>query len=87
MQFAVWALLIAVGLWLLRFHRGRAVGLSLLVLVLYFIAGMLVFQGSQSWMPLMVSLGLIGCCVLCGLILCGGVVDRESDKEVEETKS
>ena len=41
---------------------------------------MIQFQMNQSWMPLVIPMGLIACVFLCGLVLCQGkpkVVEEE----------
>jgi CHASE2 domain-containing sensor protein len=68
-QYGVWAVLVLAGLFLLRFRRQRAFAFGFLLLVLYFIGGMLLFQSSQTWMPVVIPLGLIGCLLLAALVL------------------
>ena len=80
MQYAVWAVIAVLGALVLRAKRGRAVMGSLVLLMAFFIAGMIQFQMNQSWMPLVIPMGLIACVFLCGLVLCQGkpkVVEEE----------
>jgi len=68
-QYGVWAALVLAGLGILGMRRGRALGFVFLLLVVYFVAGMLVFQSARTWMPVVVPLGLIACILLAALVL------------------
>lgn len=69
-QFGIWGAIALIGLIILRMYRRRAIVSSVLLLILFFIAGMIQFQINQSWTPLSIPLSLIACIALSGLVLC-----------------
>jgi len=69
-QILVWAAIVGVGLFVLRGHRSRAMLFAFLLLIGFFVGGMIQFQMSQTWMPVTIPLGLIACVVLGGILLC-----------------
>ncbi len=72
-QWAVWAGLTASALLILRYARRRAISLALLLIILYFIGNMLLFQSSQHWLPPAVPFALLACALLGALTLAGKV--------------
>ena len=71
-EWIAWAVLVGIGLLLLRLHRKRAFGLALLLVLLYVITNLLFFQSAQSWLPPAVPLALLACVILGALTLSEG---------------
>ena len=64
-----WAIIMVAGVTILRQRRRRAIGLSLLLVLLYFTGGMILFQSTQRWISPAVPLTLIACTFLSALLL------------------
>ena len=75
-EWITWAVLVGIGLLLLRMHRKRAFGLALLLVLLFLIANLLFFQSTQSWLPPAVPLALLACIILGALTLSEGQEHR-----------
>ena len=63
-----WAIIMVAGVTILRQRRRRAIGLSLLLVLLYFTGGMILFQSTQRWISPAVPLTLIACTFLSALL-------------------
>ena len=69
-EYGIWAGLAAIGTWLMRSRRrGRLAMLWLVLLILYIVAGMMLFQYTGRWAPLMVPVGIMACILVVGLLL------------------
>jgi uncharacterized membrane protein len=79
-----WALIMAAGLVTLRRHRRRAVGLSLLMVLLYFTISMIVFQSTQHWISPAVPITLLSCTFLSALLLTAPVKETQASNSAEE---
>ncbi len=83
-QYGVWVALVLAGLFILRFRRKRALGLGFLLLLLYFIAGMLLFQSARTWMPVVIPLGLLACLLVAALVLPSQAAAKGKDDPAPE---
>lgn len=65
----LWAVLLSAGVTILRQERRRAIGFSLLLILLYFTGSMILFQSTQYWIYPAVPMTLITCILLSTLLL------------------
>ncbi len=82
-----WALILTVGVIILRHKRRRAISFSLLLILLYFTGNMILFQSTQRWISPAVPFALLTCTLLSALLLT--TTGKTTDKlpSVEDAKT
>ena len=69
-EYAIWAALAGIGVWLMRARRRGGLVMRWLVLViLYIVSCMMLFQYSGQWAPLVAPVGIIASILVVGLLL------------------
>ena len=81
---AGWAAILVAGIVILRQHRRRAVGLSLLLILLFFTISMLVFQSTQRWIAPAVPMTLLSCTFLSACLLTTSGKSIQTKNNVED---
>ncbi len=80
-RWAVWAAIVAAGLFALRKPRGRAVGIISLATLLFFVATMLAFQSVPRWIPPAVPVALLATSLVAALTLASAKSSPELESE------
>ena len=79
-----WAAILMAGIVILRQHRRRAVGLSLLLILLFFTISMIVFQSTQRWISPAVPMALLSCTLLSAFLLTASSKSIQTKNNVVE---
>ncbi|MGI9242228.1 MAG: hypothetical protein ACR2RV_15625, partial [Verrucomicrobiales bacterium] len=79
-EYGIWAGLLGLGLLMLRLRRKRRVVMWWgVLLILYFVGNLILFQYTEQWTPLVVPLGIIASILLVALVLPASRPKAEED--------
>jgi len=79
-EYGTWAALLGIGLLMLRLRRKRRVVMWWgVLLILYFVGNLILFQYTGQWIPLVVPLGIIASILLVALVLPAPRPEQDGD--------